>query len=374
MKKLKYYIEYIKIKYNKLISWLLCKPTISNEQTELFESLKPGDIVFASMPFSDRVMASIEKGHRNRPYLVVGKENDRVLAYPCSHKKRKGTSKRVTYCLSKDVYKWYSSHGIIKKSIHDSWISLEMVHRLPIQNLHYKSMSINEHDKKQIERKIVMIINQGKRLARFNCAFDIAVGDIVSKGNKRYYVYQVDKDFLFGNLVNTRGGEDSYKVQTGGATLYIHVGQKEQIKLDESCVLTDSVIKEDIQAIEQMKKDLKSKRKVKQRNEERLYNMYFKHAPGTMLHHQFNDEYIVYLYSVGGRNYGVYYDEFCEGYNIYRKFDYNKYFNVEGQIDDEEFTDMIEGLIQESGSDPCVHNFKYIHEHYCAQQDSSSLA
>ena len=48
---------------------------------ELFNSIKPGDIVLAVSQGSLKELAVLDKSHRIRPYIIARKEDDRLIAY-----------------------------------------------------------------------------------------------------------------------------------------------------------------------------------------------------------------------------------------------------------------------------------------------------
>lgn len=108
-RRIEIWIEYLKIKKNKLLNFLFHKPLYTPAQKELFDKLVVGDVIYARMPFSDRTMAAIGKGHQNRPYLVVSTKGETVCAYPCSHKKRVSAS--YSYELKKEAYPFYHAYG-----------------------------------------------------------------------------------------------------------------------------------------------------------------------------------------------------------------------------------------------------------------------
>lgn len=297
---------------NKIISWFNrknIKPVneidnidYTDSQLKLFNNTKPGDLVFCQMPLCDEELEKVKKGHRCRPYLIVSKTDNFLYGYYCTSSDS-GTVVWNEYVLLHNKYHQYKKDNDYRDVPTDTYVSLNVPHKLSIKHLKYYMFSINDFDKRQINKKLVLLNKSGTKL--FNVSPKALVSEVYSYNCALYYVFKEENNTLYCYRLNSRQ-------KTGADTIYVRKN-KYSIDLDQEYVLNmdycklysmsnislknrvDKIIKED-------KKAKKNRVKVDNNNGQSKYIC--KHKIGTIYTNYRDDRPMVYLYSIGDKNFG----------------------------------------------------------------------
>ena len=172
-------------------------PSIANhrdhtpEQEELFESLEPGDVVYAKMPVSAKELKNIPEGHEVRPYLIVEKTDTELVTYPSYSKYRD---------LENRYYLQYEFNSF-KYDLHRSDVSYFRLDEAVILGKRYlikKYASLDHRDMQQIERTLVIKENNtGVKAHRFHIQVPSRPGDIV-RADLLWLITDVKNDIASG--------------------------------------------------------------------------------------------------------------------------------------------------------------------------------
>lgn len=115
-----------------------------DEQYELFQTIQPGYLVFCRMPVCEDNLVNINHPHRIRPFLIIKKDKDYLYGYAGSTKKK---NPKIQYTL-KDGHKDKKTGAFS-----DSYLYLNNVYRIPIQNIKGILKQVSSKDLIQIQRK-----------------------------------------------------------------------------------------------------------------------------------------------------------------------------------------------------------------------------
>ncbi len=163
-------------------------PAPTEYQFAVYESLKPGDVVYATMPLTKKELANIEDGHKERPYVVVDKTDNIVLTYQCTGKKYKGLKDYEYHMFKKGVY----NNG------KTSYIQMNELIEIPICNLKFKYNTLYLNTLKSMNKKIMMSNFHGKNFPLFDAEkVNPEEGDIIYLGESFYYVYSTYKNIMY---------------------------------------------------------------------------------------------------------------------------------------------------------------------------------
>lgn len=90
------------LKFNILKSFIQ-KINIVKSQKKLFDSLNPGDLVWAKMQLPKKELNKIEESNQVRPYLIVHKDKFNIYAYQSSSKQLDKLNNCQEYCIHKEI-------------------------------------------------------------------------------------------------------------------------------------------------------------------------------------------------------------------------------------------------------------------------------
>lgn len=116
-----------------------------DEQLDLFKTIQPGHLVFCRMPVCEDNLVDINNPHRIRPFLIIKKDKEYLYGYAGSTKKK---NPKIQYTL-KDGHKDKKTG-----TFSDSYLYLNNVYRIPIQNIKGILKQVSNKDLIQIQRKI----------------------------------------------------------------------------------------------------------------------------------------------------------------------------------------------------------------------------
>ena len=56
----------------------------SKAEKEVFDAVEVGDLVYCQMPLSEEKLAGVPEGHKERPYVIVDKDEHFLYGYYCT--------------------------------------------------------------------------------------------------------------------------------------------------------------------------------------------------------------------------------------------------------------------------------------------------
>ena len=150
--------------------------------------LQVGDIIWAKRYKNEEERESIKAGHRESPYVIIKKTLTKIYALQCTsnpHIK----NKRFYYPLEKYSYK-------LNKT---SYINLTTCDILTNKQYIKTVSKIKDDDLIKLKKLIVGLLNDKKEISNLNykdLKYTIDVGDIVLYSNNKYYVYDIENNYL----------------------------------------------------------------------------------------------------------------------------------------------------------------------------------
>ena len=283
------------LKFNILKSFIQ-KINIVKSQKKLFDSLNPGDLVWAKMPLPKKELNKIEKSHQVRPYLVVYKDKFNIYAYQSSSKQLDKLNNCQEYCV----------HKIRYKQNKDSFINLTKIYKLRFVNLKEKQITLNELDLKNIQKRLLM--QKEKCIYKFATEIRIEEGDVIRVDGKLYYVYASDNVNLYCLTILKKCPKDNKKytkIIINNKTYYTTFIEKVDFKRTIKLEIANIAYKSEKEEILKKKRNIEYKQKElsiseKKKIEERQDILY---ENGTVL--QVGRNRIVYLFKYKDIHYGI---------------------------------------------------------------------
>lgn len=280
------------IKFN-IFTNLINKILSTKQQRPLLSSIKIGDLIWAQMPLKNKELKAIEESHRTRPYLVMWKDSANIYAYQASSKESRALNNYEKYCINKLRY---------RKS-KDTWLELNKINKVPINNLKNKFYSLNLMDLKAIEKRLEIQKNRGKKIEHtFKKDIHISEGDAVLTNNFKYYIYTSDNAYLYAfKILNKDKTLKNYKVITINKKRYFaDIKNKVALKRNSVLKIIDIATDNEKNIINNIKSVSKSNN-VSKYNIEKKQKV--KYELGTVF--QAGKSKIVYLFESKGVYYGV---------------------------------------------------------------------
>ena len=253
---------------------------------KLFDELQVGDMVWANIPISE---ANVEYSHKIYPYLVAGIGDGVIYAFYSSCKR---------YCKLNN----YQTHGIdLRMFGYDkSWIQLQNIFAIPVDNLRCKMIHLADYDLAMIEKKLQIQSNYSKKSnLSFNIPIRFAAGDVIvspKDSKKYYYVFSAEGNKLICYPISTHSKNTCIKVKVNERKFFINFAEKIIINNIDNVKIVNIANNTEILTIEKQKKgfDAKAKKDVEE-VEGKLIGTIFATSQGKMM----------YLYEAGGLHYGV---------------------------------------------------------------------
>lgn len=283
------------LKFN-IIKTFIQKINIIKSQKKLFNSLNPGDLVWAKMPLPKKELNKVEESHQIRPYLVVHKDKFNIYAYQSSSKQLDKLNNCQEYCI----------HKIRYKQNKDSFINLTKIHKLRFVNLKEKHITLNELDLKNIQKRL--LIQKEKCIYKFVTEIRIEEGDVIRVDGQLYYVYASDNVYLYClNILKKypKNNKKYTKIIINNKTYYTTFKEKvdfaRTIKLD----IVNIAYKIEIEEILKKKRNIEYKQKELSNSEkkriEKTQDIFYEN--GTVFGVGRNR--IVYLFKYTNIHYGI---------------------------------------------------------------------
>jgi mRNA-degrading endonuclease toxin of MazEF toxin-antitoxin module len=277
----------IKVKINILlpkISIIKGGSFLYTNKMQLFNDLKVGDMVWAKIPLADE-----ELNDKIRPYLVVSKNEQCIYAYATSITKRKDLNNYQTYGF-------YLTNSVYAKI---SWLQLDKIEKIPIDNLLRKISHLNDYDLSMIEKRLLIMVARGKSSWQLNVPFEVDRGDVVQlikSDNTLYYVHAIDNGKIISYPISHHYREHWLRIKINRTNFYINFSCQVVIKDISKAIIINIASNEEVAQIDEKKKEWKHRNK---------HNVSTKktYPLGTILGAKKGD--IMYLYELAGKHFGV---------------------------------------------------------------------
>ena len=317
---------------------------------ELFEQIRPGDIVYAHMPLSENKLETIPEGHRTRPYYIAYKLNYGFIAFEASSSPFEKLSDTKTYNLSDVIY------GELSKS---SYFNLNVAYYLPKDKPIRLICETKENDFNEIQRRLWI----GKRKDYEALYKEKPVlwkpipGDIINSQKLQWLVIDETEngyDVLEVSKNNKKKIKNGLFVHCNSDIWKVDLSNGIIIEKEPTIKIQHIVNKDDFwnlkRSIETVKKDSKKKpNKVKPPKYFTKFNM------GTVFKDIEDNEEYVYLYSNKSYDYCIKVSEYLNDdvypeYPLYETL--AKEFVKDGEVDDNELKQILLDQIS-FGNDKC---------------------
>lgn len=187
-------------------------PEYAIRELHVFERSKPGDVVFCEMPFSDFNLAAIPKGHRCRPYLLIEKQKNGIIAAPCSHQMYRNYPRWQQIALKPaDGSARFLFFGDIRYSKKNSYCCLGSVFYIRSEKMLSKSRQACQEDLMLANRILRVLDGRKKRRKRLQIqgyADGLRAGDIVLNNKKEYLITECSSLKASGYLLQEKCPEN----------------------------------------------------------------------------------------------------------------------------------------------------------------------
>lgn len=148
-------------------------------QKNIFDVTKNGDLIYALMP-DNEVREKLELSHQKRPYLVIDKKDNKLLAYSLS-------SSRYFTCSGLETYKLTKYNNDELKN--DSYINLKEKVELPINHILSYIGETELTDLDEIQRRIYFINKETSSVTTL--VYKPTIGDIVPYNKALWLIYDI---------------------------------------------------------------------------------------------------------------------------------------------------------------------------------------
>lgn len=193
------------------------------DSEELFRSVHPGDIVYAAMSLPSEVLETIHPDHRLRPYIIVRKTEDGIIAYG-SYSGWMGKKEQIKFNLTPDSYD-------VKKVGH---VILRKADFIPKTNLLQYVDHVSIHD--QIKMNMIMDINRipAENSPRFKAHKMLHYNSVIKKDMEYYYIF--DRKGNTADVYPLTRNKTDIPVRLNGIRWYVDCRNKQRIQLDDTCI------------------------------------------------------------------------------------------------------------------------------------------
>ena len=278
---------YFKQKYKNILK--IIKDYKNKKQ--LFNSIQPGEMIWAQMPLCKKELNKIAIDHRIRPYLILKKDKKFLYAYPSSSKHAKKLNSIQEYCINSTRY----------QTPKNSYINLTTLVKIPISNIKSKFTNLISHDLQNIEKRLKVFANHS---SQFNIPFNLNEGDIINNHSQLYYVYTSDNTNLYAYTIykKVKKHKKLIKVIINGKSYYFDFNNKRILRKSEKNDIVDIASKDVRKQIKLYQENLKPKRTPDtNEKQEAIQNIDF--DIGTVF--KIGNMKVMYLFKRNDINYGV---------------------------------------------------------------------
>ncbi len=295
--------EYLKIAPNIANIGFVSSVDPSKHQKEIFERIQPGDLVFCKMPMTDQALNRISEGHRERPYLIVQKNDHEMFGYACAtHPKRLNSyEKHVFFNMVYDEE---------KGAYRNSYVQFNQAFVIPISHIRFFQEELDSYTVTQIARELKAFENiRNKGVLQFSRPVSLLEGDIVryhknyyyirSISNNQYTVYPFSKDGIEFDM-------KELKFKPGNQIDINHPKTLTDLSIDCLVQLSNAKLNEQIRSCESKPIEKTPEKK----------NYHYIYPIGEILKNPINQDKYIYFMSYGDQAFGI-------NYEYYRLHIYN---------------------------------------------------
>ena len=299
-----------------------------NMSLSLFNDIRVGDIIYAPSSYSVSRLKNTEESHRQRPYIIVKKENNYLIGFS-------GTSNLKT--------KYNSSLYLCKDFYHvskDGIINLTNLHKIP--NIYI--LSIVDHlltvDMLKINEVLCLSNGNIKQRLFFDLNVALKPGMVINisyESKNYFFVYKVDE--IYVTLYRLQKDPSDIKLMLNKDVFYIDENKQEVIKNDFDYVILKINQLDTLKTINDKFYNAKaSSNKSKKVKFEDTY--YFKYEIGQVFIAGMRT--FVYLFSRWNEHYGIeIYDD--ESISDLMNIRCNtEYLHEDGMLEKDEILDVVE--------------------------------
>jgi len=247
------------------------------------------------MPLPRKELNKIEVSHQTRSYLIVAKDNLYIYAYQSSSKQWNRLNNSQEYFINKLHYHQNK----------DSFINLTQIYKIPFINLKNKSITLNQIDLKNIQKRLKISFDN---IYNFSIDICISEGDVISVNNQLYYVYTSDNVYLYCLVVFKKCPKDTniYKnIIINHKTYYTTFKEKICFQRTTNFQLINIAYKSEIDTILKQKRIIDFNEKVLSNTKKKILPKVcdLSYASGTVFKSGKNK--IAYLFKYKNVHYGV---------------------------------------------------------------------
>ena len=278
----------------KKILLFLNRPLYNDQQLAIFNEAKVGDIIFCEMPFNDRLLFKIKKGHRNRPYIIVKKEKTFLWVYACTTHPNKRLS-RIKKC--KILY---------KNRKMDSYVILNEIFKMPLEKIISPYDRLDKSSMMALNRYIVMNKNHKHhgKLLTFGQDLIMQKGDIISHLQKYWLVYYENNEGVYVYPLSHEK-KDGFTLFNFESTFrYIDLRQKYFLKGSFHQKLYSFFNTLELKEIDEKISSWRHKKKANRQQlikKEIAYQ--FNYPCGSIFYDPWQERHLIYLFSSNGNSY-----------------------------------------------------------------------
>ena len=293
---------------------------------QLFEEVKPGDIIFALTPGSYERLKRLGLKHRIRPYIIAKKEKDYLIGY-C------GSSSKRDYKLSFDLTTNYYQ---VKK---DGVINFDKKIKIPKKHIY----SIIDHLTTIDILKINDQLSCNKKKELIVIEKEYVDGQVIRRNEELYWIYKYNENdssqvYLLNKIEAPKKITIAYQ-----QSLYTFDKSNDPIdlKIDSKCSPTS--------VITNLPNEVKEKKPKKEPKKKYISQEYYKD------HHEYVYEFgqrfvlltevYIYLFTSKGRHYAIKEYDLEEEYPNLYCLDEIVVYKKDGLEDDEKFMFYLEDFI-----------------------------
>lgn len=284
------------------------------EKKELFEKIEIGNVIYSRMPLDEEKLKTIPQGHEVRPYFVVGKKENSVIAYPASHKKPKNVSWKWIYVIYKSRNEIAYKNDYIVNNETNSYFNLKTYYEIPMENIINIFMIPAYGDTKRLERTLTILENEGNDVYKMNIDFPINEGNIIKKGESLFYVYSSTRNQFYAHPIYINSNphiKNELIIELPHEILYIDINNQVKLDKDDYKYIIKEYKRDVVETIELDKKNLKyelkklsTEDKKTNKIKKQINNLKFYYIPGQIFYDKFYRDSFVYLYTLYDMHYG----------------------------------------------------------------------
>lgn len=284
--RLKEYFIFIKRILTKAYRRLFNKPLYTPWQMALFGRLKVGDIVFCEMALDELALFKVPDGHKNRPYVIVKKNDDHFLAYACSTHPSRSINNAQKYLIN--------ANGLRQSS----YILFNNVYKLRPEKLKFSCGQLDHNLYKELNRRIIMSANQkGKSFPTFTNTAPILKNDIIRYEKKYWLVDGIVKKRIYAYRLYGHKHKDCAYFKNGSSLNYVDLSRYVIISDALSKHLYHHLSSDESLYFMHLKAKHSEAAHLKNQNKAKTLSYRFDYECGTIFKHRVQNRCLVYLFT-----------------------------------------------------------------------------